>query len=193
MGVEGRPLALTRYMCLSPAPMISRSKKQETSHTPKTCHSHLPILVMQLPRQHLTKSFCLLKNCNQYCSWNTNMNAAISSALNLQELDLHQNTQLVDLHPHSEILESSYTYCWLAIQILICTRMVRHEWPNLRSTDGKPSGWILTSPFTIANNYCFNERSHCQFLSALKVHCSWTWHISEWRYYLLNVHLGDQS
>ena len=163
----------------------------ETSHTSKTYHSHLPILVMQLPRQHLTKSFCLLKNCNQSCYWNTNMNAAISSALNLQELDLHQNTQLVDLHPHSEILQSSHL-------LLVGYANFMLEWWDM-SLSGQIWGWLMVSPqdeywlrFTIANNYCFNERSHCQFLSALKVHCSWTWHMSEWRYYLLNVHLGDQ-
>lgn len=40
--------------------------------------------------------------------WKWTPPSEISSALNLQELDLHQNTQQVDLHPHSEILESSY-------------------------------------------------------------------------------------
>jgi len=40
--------------------------------------------------------------------WKWTPPSEISSALNLQELDVHQNTQLVDLHPHSEILESSY-------------------------------------------------------------------------------------
>ena len=40
--------------------------------------------------------------------WKWTPPSEISSAFNLQELDLHQSTQLVDLHPHSEILQNSY-------------------------------------------------------------------------------------